>query len=67
MLRKHLYIKKFPKVSNKFVVLVESLRTRLEELRTERVDFEKIRDEVIRHLKHVHQRVTLRRKEGLII
>ena len=47
-----------------FVSLAESLRARLQELRTRRDDLEKVREEVIRHLKHIHNRITLRRKEG---
>lgn len=43
---------------------LESLRLRLQELRKGRYDLEKVRDEIIKNLKYVHQRVTLRRKEA---
>ncbi|CAF3781188.1 unnamed protein product [Rotaria socialis] len=42
----------------------ETLRARLQELRARRVDLEKIREEVIKHLKNIHNRITLRRKEA---
>lgn len=44
--------------------LADSLRARLQELRERRADLEKIREEVIKHLKNIHNRITLRRKEG---
>jgi hypothetical protein len=37
------------------------------ELRTRRADLEKIREDVIKHLRSIHNRVTLRRKEGILI
>ena len=45
-------------------LLAESLRTRIAELRTTRASLEKRRDEVIKQLKYVHQRITLRRRDG---
>ncbi|CAF4545663.1 unnamed protein product [Rotaria socialis] len=42
----------------------DTLRARLQELRARRVDLEKIREEVIKHLKNIHNRITLRRKEA---
>ncbi|CAF3713797.1 unnamed protein product [Rotaria sp. Silwood1] len=42
----------------------ETLRARLQELRARRADLEKIREEVIKHLKNIHNRITLRRKEA---
>ncbi|CAF3825968.1 unnamed protein product [Rotaria magnacalcarata] len=42
----------------------ESLRIRLQELRTERMDLEKTHNDVIRKLKHIHSRITLRRREA---
>lgn len=51
----------------KQIILVESLRLRLQELRTGRNELEKVRDEIIKNLKFVHQRVTLRRKEGFCL
>ena len=50
--------------SNISLPLAESLRARLQELRARRADLEKIREEVIKHLKNIHNRITLRRKEG---
>ena len=47
-----------------FSFLAESLRARLEKLRSERIQQEKFRDEVIKQLRHVHQRITQRRKES---
>jgi hypothetical protein len=44
--------------------LAEALRVRLQELRARRADLEKIREDVIKHLKNIHNRITLRRKEG---
>ena len=44
--------------------LAEILRARLQELRARRADLEKIREEIIKHLKSIHNRITLRRKEG---
>jgi hypothetical protein len=46
------------------VFLVEPLVIRLQKLRTDRADLEKVRDDVIKHLKSIHNRITLRRKEG---
>ncbi|CAF5151146.1 unnamed protein product, partial [Rotaria magnacalcarata] len=37
---------------------------RLQELRTERMDLEKTHNDVIRKLKHIHSRITLRRREA---
>ncbi|CAF3534936.1 unnamed protein product [Rotaria sordida] len=42
----------------------EHLRTRLQELQTSRVDLEKIQSEVIKNLKYMHSRITLRRREA---
>ncbi|CAF3853908.1 unnamed protein product [Rotaria magnacalcarata] len=42
----------------------ETLRARLQELRARRIDLEKLREEVIKHLKNIHNRITLRRKEA---
>ncbi|CAF1020700.1 unnamed protein product [Adineta steineri] len=42
----------------------DALRTRHQELRTRRLDLEKVREEVIKHLKNIHNRITLRRKEA---
>ncbi len=53
----------FKSISNLFF-LADTLRTRLQELRKRRIDLEKLRDEVIKRLKHVHQKITSRRKDG---
>ncbi|UJR30526.1 hypothetical protein I4U23_018055 [Adineta vaga] len=42
----------------------QALRARHEEIHTRRLDLEKVREEVIKHLKNVHNRITLRRKEA---
>ncbi|CAF4138146.1 unnamed protein product [Rotaria socialis] len=42
----------------------ESLRIHLQELGTERMDLEKTQNDVIRKLKHIHSRITLRRREA---
>ncbi|CAF0788679.1 unnamed protein product [Rotaria sp. Silwood1] len=42
----------------------ESLRNRLQELKTNRIDLEKTHGEVIKNLKYVHSRITLRRGEA---
>ena len=47
-----------------FDFLAEILRARLQELRNRRADLEKIREEIIKRLKNIHNRITLRRKEG---
>jgi len=49
---------------NIFIFLAESLRARHQEIRVRRMDLEKVREEVIKHLKNIHNRITLRRKEG---
>jgi hypothetical protein len=49
---------------NIFIFLAESLRARHQEIRVRRIDLEKVREEVIKHLKNIHNRITLRRKEG---
>ncbi|CAF1500668.1 unnamed protein product, partial [Didymodactylos carnosus] len=42
----------------------ETLKARLAELRARRHELEKVREEVIRRLKNIHNRITLRRKEA---
>ena len=43
----------------------EVLRLRLQEVQTRRAELEKVRDDVIKSLKTIHDRITIRRKEGL--
>ena len=45
--------------------LAEALRARLQEVHKRRTELEKVRDDVIKSLKTIHDRITLRRKEGL--
>ncbi|CAF2401003.1 unnamed protein product [Rotaria sp. Silwood2] len=42
----------------------ESLRTRLQELKIHRIDLEKTHGEVIKNLKYMHSRITLRRRDA---
>ncbi|CAF0892825.1 unnamed protein product [Adineta ricciae] len=41
-----------------------ALRARHQEIYNRRMDLEKVREEVIKHLKNIHNRITLRRKEA---
>ena len=67
------YIVFLLKIFNRFPInylhrisLAEPLRVHLQELRKDRADLEKVRDEVIKRLKSIHNRITLRRKESTI-
>ena len=43
------------------------MRMRLQQLRSQSTDLEKLRDDVIKSLKTIHQRITVRRKEGSML
>jgi hypothetical protein len=47
-----------------FFFSAEILRKELQQVKARRFELEKSREEVIRTLKNIHQRMTLRRKEG---
>lgn len=51
--------------SNRIITFqVESLREKLNATRDKREELERLREDLIKHLKQIHNRINVRRKEG---
>jgi hypothetical protein len=47
-----------------FFFKVTDLKEKLKSTKKSRIEFEFLRDELIKHLKQIHNRITIRRKDG---
>ncbi len=47
--------------------LVEFLKKKLEYVKSSRLELESVREDLIKRLKMIHNRITLRRKEGTVL
>ena len=55
-----------PSNSYLYTFLVEYLKKKLEYVKSSRLELESVREDLIKRLKMIHNRITLRRKEGFI-